>query len=95
VNPDHNLTVRLSGRSPLVSVVQPPAANDLDVFGDLYQCGYRCLQVDAGAELHNRFNHHSSRHCSCPFRAVPRSCCVQSQDGTDGASVMGRRRQAS
>src|SRR5271157_4843110 len=49
--------------------------NDLDVFGNPYQCGYRCLQIDAGVELHNGFNHHLSKHCSDPFRAV-RPCCV-------------------
>src|SRR5208337_3829545 len=50
--------------------------NDLDVFGDLYQCGYRCLQINAGVELHNGLNHHLSKHCSDPFRAVRPICVV-------------------
>jgi hypothetical protein len=28
------------------------------------------VRLDAGVELHNGFNHHLSKHCSDPFRAV-------------------------
>src|SRR5208283_1583106 len=50
--------------------------SDLDVFGNFYQCGYRCLQIDAGVELHSGFNHHLSKHRSDPFRAVRPICVV-------------------
>jgi hypothetical protein len=43
----------------------------IPLFGDLYQCGYHCLQIDTGVNLHNGFNHHLSKHCGDPFRAGP------------------------
>src|SRR5215469_1178266 len=55
--------------------LQLDAAHDLEVFGDLYQCGYRCRQIDCGVEWHNGFNHHSSKHRSYSFRGV-RPCHV-------------------
>ena len=51
------------------------------------------MQIDAGVELHNGFNHHLSKHCSDPFRAVrPGLCFVEGQDATDDPHVSWRRR---
>jgi hypothetical protein len=86
-------TIRRVQRKPAGRALKD--CNFLDLIGrpGLWRTGLpwvvwlRCLQIDSATQLHDRFNHHPSKHHSYLPSSPPMSRCVESQVETHGANA--------